>query len=63
MKLTPAYNSLHNYSGCQAFNYNKGSQQCDMIDSNGVSESVSALYMTGPQMCGVMTGLNFAFSW
>ena len=51
---------LLNCQGCMAFNYNKGTQQCDMIDSTGDSESANAFYMTGLQMCGIMTGLPFA---
>jgi len=39
-----------------AFNFNKISQQCDFIDTLDATESTNPSYVTGPQMCGVMTG-------
>ena len=44
------------FSGCLVFNYHKGTQQCDMIYSLGLGNSSNPDYMTGPQMCGLMTG-------
>ena len=38
------------------FNFDKRSQQCDMINSPGNSETNRPNFMTGPQMCGIMTG-------
>jgi hypothetical protein len=46
-------------TGCLAFNYNKATQQCDFIDTLGASLTLNPIYMTGPQMCGVMTGKVF----
>jgi hypothetical protein len=42
--------------GCLAFNYNKVTQECDFIDSAIATENLNPTYVTGPQMCGVMTG-------
>ena len=42
--------------GCLAFNYNKATQQCDFINTLGATETLNPIYMTGSQMCGVMTG-------
>ena len=44
---------------CLAFNYNKATQQCDFINTLGATETLNPIYMTGPQMCGVMTGSIF----
>ena len=49
------------FSGCMVFNFDKRSQQCDMINSPGNSETYRPNFMTGPQMCGIMTGFTFDF--
>ena len=43
------------FAGCMVFNFDKRSEQCDMINSPGNSET-NPNFMTGPQMCGIMTG-------
>ena len=42
--------------GCQAFNYYKVTQQCDFIDALNGTQKLDPNFVTGPQMCGVMTG-------
>ena len=47
--------------GCLAFNYNKVTQQCDFINTLEATETLNPIYMTGPQMCGVMTGFEIHY--
>ena len=54
--LLPNCNLIKMKTGCLAFNYNKATQQCDFIKKLGATETLNPIYMTGPQMCGVMTG-------
>ncbi len=43
------------------FNYNKATQQCDLINTTGGVDTLNPVYTTGPQMCGVMTGLAIKY--